>query len=120
MSFLSNVLKGVKKPWEITGIASTADYLEYLPGADEFRKHAPGSQPIKAVIPHDVPQLVFNTRYYVRDYRRHNKYSMRKVDRSPLDFSQVRAVVELMASMPIKPEDVSYAPRSAMVNDRGV
>jgi hypothetical protein len=27
---------------QITGIASTADYLEYLPGADEFRKHAPG------------------------------------------------------------------------------
>eukprot|EP00882_Tetradesmus_deserticola_P001535 GHRQ01001657.1.p1 GENE.GHRQ01001657.1~~GHRQ01001657.1.p1 ORF type:complete len:115 (+),score=38.10 GHRQ01001657.1:240-584(+) len=114
MSFLSNLLKGVKKPWEMTGIASTADYLDYLPGADEFRKHAPGSQPIKAVIPHDVPELVFNTRYYVRDYRRHNKYSMRKVDRSPLDFSQ------LMSSMPLKPEDVSYAPRSGLVNDRGV
>jgi hypothetical protein len=27
---------------QVTGIASTADYLEYLPGADEFRKHAPG------------------------------------------------------------------------------
>lgn len=27
---------------QITGIASTADYLDYLPGADEFRKHAPG------------------------------------------------------------------------------
>lgn len=25
-----------------------------------------------------------------RDYRRHNKYAARKVDRSPLDFSQVR------------------------------
>jgi hypothetical protein len=32
----------------------------------------------------------------VRDYRRHNKYAARKVDRSPLDFSQVRLVAVTM------------------------
>lgn len=27
---------------QITGIASTADYLDYLPSATEYRKHSPG------------------------------------------------------------------------------
>jgi hypothetical protein len=116
------------------------------------------SQPIKAIIPHDVPQFVFNTRYYgeqrlvgrrstasaaatprcacapavlhcdmsairrlsfcattcllstvnrlrnsihsvcpcvaaVRDYRRNNKYTMRTVDRAPLDIEKVGPVL---------------------------
>jgi hypothetical protein len=29
-------------------------------------------------------------------------------------------LLQLMSSMPLKPEEVSYAPRSGMVNDRGV
>eukprot|EP00775_Hariotina_reticulata_P003065 gene3065-3345_t len=84
-NFLTSLFKGIKKPWQITGIASTADYLDYLPSASEYRKHSPGNQPVKAQIPHDVPQYVFNTRYYVRDYRRNNQYAARTVDRAPLD-----------------------------------
>ena len=29
-------------PSQITGLTSTVDYLEYLPGASEYRKHSPG------------------------------------------------------------------------------
>jgi hypothetical protein len=114
---------------QITGLTSTSDFLEYLPLADEYRKHSPGcaaafalrcvlcaraalfcreeggtkmsalpsnrgslsltmvagaaacwsdtclpphnialhlrrSQPVSAIVPHDVPALVYNTRYY--------------------------------------------------------
>lgn len=30
------------------------------------------------------------------------------------------ACAQLMSSMPLKPEDVTYAPRTSLVNDRGV
>lgn len=111
---LTTLLKGIKRPWQITGIASTADYLDYLPKSGEYRKHSPGSQPVDAIIPHDVPQFVFNTRYYVRDYRRHNKYTMRTVDRAPLDLEK------MLSGLPLKPEDVTYSPYETMVRDRGV
>lgn len=75
---------------------------------------ARSSQPVQAIIPSDVPALVYNTRYYVRDYRRNNHYARRTVGRAPLDMKA------LLASMPRTPEDVSYAPRAGMVQDRGV
>jgi hypothetical protein len=46
---------------------------------------------VSAVVPHDVPALVYDTRYYGRDYRRNNKYTKRVVDRTPLDVDKVRA-----------------------------
>jgi hypothetical protein len=51
-------------PPQITGIASTPDYLPYLPPSTEYRKFAPGSQPVRAIIPHDVPQHVFDIKYF--------------------------------------------------------
>lgn len=105
---------GAKKPWEITGIASTPDYLDYLPKAGEYRKFAPGSQPVKAIIPHDVPQHIFDTKYFVRDYRRNSKYTARVVEtKTPFDFSK------LYADAPLKPEDVKYIPTPGLVQDRG-
>lgn len=105
---------GAKKPWEITGIASTPDYLEYLPPATEYRRFAPGSQPVKAIIPHDVPQHVFDIKYFVRDYRRNNKYTARAVGfKEPYNFSK------LYERAPLKPEDVTYIARPATVQDRG-
>lgn len=99
----------------------------------------------------------------VRDFRRHNKYTMRSVDRAPLDIEKVCVCVwgrgpemqlllrvgcwqstytalprpcravhlllavlpalllpQLMAGMPLKPEDVSYSPYETLVRDRGV
>lgn len=113
MKLVKDLFKNTKKPWEVTGIASTADYLEYLPTGTEYRKISPGSQPVKAQVVHDVPQLVYNTRYYVRDYRRHNSYTARTVDHSPLD------VDKIIAALPLKPEDISYAPLPESVKDRG-
>jgi len=74
------------------------------------QRHPPiiRSQPINAIIPHDVPELVYNTRYYGRDYRRNNKYSARTVDRTPLD------VDRMLASMPLTPEDIKFAPRKCV------
>lgn len=105
---------GLKKPWEITGIASTPDYFEYLPTARDYRRHAPGSQPVKAIIPHDVPQQVYDIKYYVRDYRRNSKYTARTVSASaPLD------VEKLFKQAPLKPEDVKYTSRPDIINNRG-
>lgn len=30
----------------------------------EYRRFSPGSQPVKAIIPHDVPQLVYDIKYF--------------------------------------------------------
>lgn len=101
---------GVRRPWEITGLTSTSDYLHYLPKATEYRKFAPGSQPVKAIIPHDVPQYVYDIKYFVRDYRRNNKYTARTVTASePLDTQK------MFASAPLKPEDVKTAPYQQVV-----
>lgn len=115
MGTLARFLKGIKKPWEFTGLTSTVDYLEYLPSPEEYRKHSPGSQPVSAIVPHDVPALVYDTRYYGRDYRRNNKYVARTVDRTPLDADK------MVASLPLTPEEVQYSqgPPNGYVRARG-
>ena len=75
--------------------------------------HIHRSQPVNAIIPHDSPALVYNTRYFGRDHRRNSKYGARSVDRAPLD------VDAMVASLPLTPEDVKHAPRPDAVRSRG-
>lgn len=61
---------GIKAPWKITGVASTAEFRDYMPLAGEFRKHAPASQPIRAVVPFAETSRIYDIRYSNRDNRR--------------------------------------------------
>ncbi|KAG1663957.1 hypothetical protein FOA52_001083 [Chlamydomonas sp. UWO 241] len=103
---------GLRAPWLQTGIRSTPEWLHFLPDGTEYRKVAPGSQVVKAIIPGDVPQLVYNIRYYGRDYRRAGKYTSRTVaTKEPFDFDK------MYASAPLKPADIKEIPRpGAMVS----
>eukprot|EP00884_Botryococcus_braunii_P021803 jgi/Botrbrau1/8306/Bobra.0251s0032.1 len=71
-SALRNLLSKLpfKAPWKYTGVASTPEYANYLPPATEYRKHAPGSPPIRASIPQAETDRVLDIKYYVRDSRR--------------------------------------------------
>ncbi|KXZ49771.1 hypothetical protein GPECTOR_19g222 [Gonium pectorale] len=105
---------GIKEPWKMTGVRSLPDYEHYMPMGLEYRKFSPGTQPVKAVIPHDSPRLVYDIKYFVRDYRRNNKYTMRQVDtKIPFDFEK------LFAAAPLKPEEVKFVPRPAVMPTRG-
>mmetsp|Transcript_2571 Transcript_2571/g.6865 ORF Transcript_2571/g.6865 Transcript_2571/m.6865 type:complete len:125 (+) Transcript_2571:86-460(+) len=105
---------GLRAPWLVTGTRSTPDYVHFLPTGTEYRKHAPASQEVKAVIPGDVPQLVYNIRYYDRDYRRNNKYTMRTVaTKEPFDFET------MYASAPTKPSEIKDVPRPEFMTHRG-
>lgn len=66
----SGVAKWLKKPWEITGPVSTAEYLDPLPNAGTYRINSPATQPQRAIVPHAEPEHVFDIKYYVRDTRR--------------------------------------------------
>lgn len=66
----SGVRKWFKKPWEVTGPVSTAEYMDPLPLAQDYRVNAPASQPRRAIVPHAEPEHVFDIKYYVRDTRR--------------------------------------------------
>lgn len=59
-----------KAPWELTGVASSAEYRDYLHKATEYRIHAPGSQPVRPMIPQAREELVYDIKYYSRDTRR--------------------------------------------------
>ncbi|KAL0036150.1 hypothetical protein WJX79_006007 [Trebouxia sp. C0005] len=59
-----------KAPWEATGVASSAEFRDYLPKAGEYRVHAPGSQPVRPMIPQAREELVYDIKYYSRDTRR--------------------------------------------------
>jgi len=69
---VSNLLSkvGIKAPWKITGVASTAEFRDYLPLAGEFRAHAPANPPVRPVVPQAEPEHVFDIRYSTRDTRR--------------------------------------------------
>lgn len=67
---VSGLGKWFKKPWQITGPVSTAEYLDPLPDASDYRVHAPATQPQRAIVPHAEPEHVFDIKYYVRDTRR--------------------------------------------------
>ncbi|GFR52300.1 hypothetical protein Agub_g14837 [Astrephomene gubernaculifera] len=105
---------GIKEPWKMTGIRSIPEYEDYMPMGLEFRKFAPGTQPVKAVIPHDSPKLVYDIKYFTRDYRRNNKYTARTVDsKTTFDFEK------LYAGMPVKPEEVKLVSRPDVMPHRG-
>jgi len=55
---------------QVTGVASSPEFASYIPPATEYRKHAPGSQPIKAVVPHARPERIYDIKYWPRDARR--------------------------------------------------
>ncbi|GAB4819643.1 hypothetical protein N2152v2_006689 [Parachlorella kessleri] len=61
---------GIRPPWAFTGPVSTPEYLNHLPVATEYRKHAPGSQPLRAVVPQAEPDRIYDIKYFVRDTRR--------------------------------------------------
>jgi len=105
---------GLKEPWRVTGAWSLPDFQHFLPSGHEYRKHSPGSQTVKAKIPHDSPRLVFDIKYFVRDHRRNNKYMARTVDaKTPFDFDK------MFASAPVKPEDVQMLPSPGVMPTRG-
>jgi len=60
----------IKAPWEATGVASGAEYRDYLPLPTQYRIHSPGSQPIKPMVPAANPETVYDIKYYSRDTRR--------------------------------------------------
>ncbi|PNH05088.1 hypothetical protein TSOC_008684 [Tetrabaena socialis] len=105
---------GLKEPWKMTGVRSLPDFEHYLPVGFEYRKFAPGNQPVKAIIPRDPPKLIYDIKYFVRDYRRNNKYTARTVDtKTPFDFEK------MYASAPLKPEEVKNVPRPDIMPTRG-
>lgn len=61
---------GIKAPWKITGVASTAEFRDYMPLAGEMRKHAPASQPVRAMVPQAETDRIYDIRYSNRDSRR--------------------------------------------------
>jgi len=80
---------GIKEPWLMTGAWSAPDHQHFLWDGTHYRAISPGSQPIKARVPHDPPQLVYDIKYFVRDDRRNNKWLARTVDKKPFDFDKV-------------------------------
>jgi hypothetical protein len=105
---------GIRAPWLMTGHRSVPDFMPYMPSGHDYRKHAPGSQPVTAIIPGDNPSLVYDIKYHVRDYRRNNKYVARTCDvKTPLD------VDKMFQSAPLKPEDVKEVERPDMMPTRG-
>ncbi|KAG2491735.1 hypothetical protein HYH03_009898 [Edaphochlamys debaryana] len=105
---------GFKEPWRMTGVRSLPDFEHYLPKGTEYRKFSPGNQPVKAKIPHDPPKLVYDIKYFVRDYRRNNKYTARTVDsKTEFDFQK------LFNEMPVKPDQVKTVPMPATTPHRG-
>nr|7ARC_r Chain r, B14.5a [Polytomella sp. Pringsheim 198.80]7ARD_r Chain r, B14.5a [Polytomella sp. Pringsheim 198.80] len=105
---------GLKEPWKMTGIRSLPDFEYYLPFGLTYRGISPGNQPIKAVVPHDVPKLVYDIKYFARDYRRNNSYTVRSVDsKTPFDYSKV------FGSAPLKPADVKTVRIPEVMPHRG-
>lgn len=55
---------------QFTGPLSSPEYLSHLPKAVDYRKHAPGTPPVKAFIPNAEDDRIYDIKYYVRDTRR--------------------------------------------------
>jgi hypothetical protein len=101
---------GLKKPWEISGPRASPEFVEFLPQTGDYRKNAPGSTGVVAIVPFEPPEFVYDIKYHVRDYRRNNWYAPSTVKTSePFDFEK------MYANAPLKPEDVKLeAPVGAM------
>uniref|UniRef100_A0A7S0R5J3 Uncharacterized protein n=1 Tax=Chlamydomonas leiostraca TaxID=1034604 RepID=A0A7S0R5J3_9CHLO len=104
---------GIKEPWFWSGSWTNPDFLHFLPSGHEYRKVAPGSQLVKAKVPHDHPSLVYDIKYHVRDYRRNNIWKARTVDAKPFDFSK------MFADAPLTPKELKEVPIPAMMPTRG-
>ncbi|MEW5307984.1 MAG: hypothetical protein WDW36_010350 [Sanguina aurantia] len=93
---------GVKPPWRYTGTWSLPTYLHYTASGLDYKKFSPGSPPIKAIVPHTPPKMVYDIKYYVRDFRRNNTYSASKIETNkPFDFAA------MYAKAPLTPADVA-------------
>lgn len=57
-------------PFKITGVASSSEFKHYLDDAPDYRSRAPGSQPIRAIVPHADEDRIYNIKYFDRDTRR--------------------------------------------------
>mmetsp|Transcript_16357 Transcript_16357/g.28044 ORF Transcript_16357/g.28044 Transcript_16357/m.28044 type:complete len:139 (-) Transcript_16357:314-730(-) len=101
------------RPWKLTGSWTEPDYMHYLPSGLEYRKISPGSNPIKAIVPHTPPSLVYDIKYFVRDDRRKTFYTARTVDATPFDFSK------MFGKAPLKPEQLVEIPTPPMMPTRG-
>jgi hypothetical protein len=66
---------------QVTGPASSPEYMTHIPKASEYRKHGPASVPEKVMIPHAEDENIYNIRYYTRDSRRESvKTTTRQFD----------------------------------------
>ena len=67
---VKEAIQKIKKPWQFTGPTSSPEYLESVPGALEYRLHAPATPAIKASVPGAETDRVLNIVYYTRESRR--------------------------------------------------
>ncbi|GFH26240.1 uncharacterized protein HaLaN_24354 [Haematococcus lacustris] len=104
---------GLREPWKVTGSWTVPDYLHYMPDGTQYRKVSPGSQPIKAIIPHDHASLVYDIKYHPRDFRRNNKFTARTLDTKPYDFDK------MFASAPLTPSQLKLVERPGLMPTRG-
>jgi hypothetical protein len=54
----------------MTGPAASAEFLMSLTNADGYRPYAPGSPPVKVIVPHGRPETTFDIKYFTRERRR--------------------------------------------------
>lgn len=100
---LKQALKGfgIKAPWAYTGPVSTPEYLQHLPRATEYRRVAPQSQPIRAMVPQAELDRVYDIKYYVRDTRKaYLPGGTMKMVRGEYD---VKAKDEVLEAMEVSP-----------------
>ncbi len=58
-------------PWRLTGPVSHAEWKDVPVGAVEYRGLSPTTLSIDLKIPQSIAHRIYNTRYFVRDARRH-------------------------------------------------
>lgn len=63
-------LKKMSKPWEVTGPTASPEFLESQSLALEYRKFAPASYPVRAILENTRPDRIYNIAYYPHDRRR--------------------------------------------------
>jgi len=69
----------LKMPWEITGPCSDPEYENAVPNALDYRPFSPASAPVRVYVPSADPELVFDIKYFPRDYKRNFKDRKRVV-----------------------------------------
>ena len=67
---VKEAMQKMKKPWQFTGPTSSPEYLDAVPGALQYRLHAPATPAIKASVPAAETDRVLNIVYYPRESRR--------------------------------------------------